>query len=395
MTTHVQDDKSWTTRRKCHFNKSRVIIYNKIEDLPGDWDSILPSRHFLRTKMLQLSEAAALPDIRNLYIGYFEENRLLAVAYFQILSIRKNHLNDENLSIVPKFAWKIISGILCPRLLVAGHLFHHEISTFHTTVRTPYDAYVIYSSMMDECMNYSKANALLIKDIPPHLVPHFQNLKPNFNKMPNDISMEMKLDPAWSLIKDYEKSLKHKYAQRFRKVQAQLDGVSIREMDVTEVEKYKDKIFELYNQVAQNQQVRLGYLSSEYLPMLKREFDKAFCVWGFFKKEELIAFYSAWKYNGTLDMYYIGFDYESNRIHNLYFNMLFFGVKTAIEHQCKTLIMGRTALEAKARLGCEPKYLSTFIFIKNPLIRRWVNMMSPDPKGEEWENRHPFVDTRH
>ena len=114
--------------------------------------------------------------------------------------------------------------------------------------------------------------------------------------------------------------------------------------------------------------------------MLKREFEKSFCVWGFFKEDKLIAFYSAWKFNGTLDMYYIGFDYESNRIHNLYFNMLFFGVATAIDCRCKTLIMGRTALEAKARLGCEPKYLYTFLFIKTintrgsncwALMREW------------------------
>ena len=78
--------------------------------------------------------------------------------------------------------------------------------------------------------------------------------------------MEMKVDPEWTSIKDYEKALKHKYAQRYRKVRSQMNGVSVSEMSLEEVIKHQDPIFKLYNQVANNQQVRLGYLSAAYLP---------------------------------------------------------------------------------------------------------------------------------
>ncbi|MBK9023861.1 MAG: GNAT family N-acetyltransferase [Saprospiraceae bacterium] len=373
---------------------SAVRIYRNVDELPEAWNTILPLKHFLRTNTLLLAEKAALPDITHLYVGYFDGEKLIAVAYFQQLAVCRYHLNDENLPFITKTAWRTICGVLCPRLLVAGHLFHHEISTFHSRTNGAYESYTIYAAMMDACVQYSRAKALLIKDLPQNLVTHFQNLKPDFIRMPNDISMEMKVDPEWTSIKDYEKALKHKYAQRYRKVRSQMNGVSVSEMSLEEVIKHQDPIFKLYNQVANNQQVRLGYLSAAYLPMLKKSFEKAFRIWGFFKDGELIAFYSAWQYNGTLDMYYIGFDYESNKQHNLYFNMLFFGVETAIESRCKLLIMGRTALEAKARLGCEPKYLSTFLCISNSWIRRWFNSMSPRQEGEEWENRHPFLDKK-
>lgn len=376
----------------CRIKNPNVRIFKDIAEIPDSWDKLLPYKHFLKTSTLQLTTQAELPDVEHLFAGFFENEELIGVAYFQLLNIRKYHLKTEQLSLVSNAAWKLISTLMCPKLLVAGHLFHHEISTFYTKIKTPYEAYVVYSSMMDQCLTYSGVKALLVKDLAPEMTTYFHNLRPQFMRMPNDISMEMHIEPEWQTMKDYEKSLKHKYAQRFRKVRSQLKGVEIRELNADELDEHKHRIFALYNQVAYKQDVRLGYLSAEYLPMLKKAFEKSFKVWAFYKNEELIAFYTAWHHNGTFDMYYIGFDYESNKEHNLYFNMLFFGVEQAIAHHCKLLIMGRTALEAKARLGCEPKYLSTFIYIKNKWIRQWVNNVSPRSEGEEWENRHPFID---
>ena len=376
----------------CRIKNPKVRIFNNISDIPEGWDKLLPFKHFLKTSTLQLTTHAELPDVEHLFAGFFENEELIGVAYFQLLNIKKYHLRTDQLSLVSNVAWKVISNIMCPKLLVAGHLFHHEISTFYTKIETPYEAYVVYSSMMDQCLQYSGVKALLVKDLPPAMTTYFQNLRPHFLRMPNDISMEMHIDPEWREVKDYEKALKHKYAQRFRKVRSQLKGVNIRELSAEEVDEHKHRLFALYNQVANKQDVRLGFLSAEYLPMLKHAFEKSFKIWAFYKESVLIGFYSAWHHNHTFDMYYIGFDYESNKEFNLYFNMLFFGVEQAINNHCRLLIMGRTALEAKARLGCEPKYLSTFIYIKNKWIRQWVNNIGPRNEGEEWENRHPFIE---
>ena len=56
------------------------------------------------------------------------------------------------------------------------------------------------------------------------------------------------------------------------------------------------------------------------------------------------------------------------------------------------LILGRTALEAKARLGCKPKYLSTYLHIPNKVLRTFVNSIQENVKEGEgaWENRHPL-----
>ncbi len=91
-------------------------------------------------------------------------------------------------------------------------------------------------------------------------------------------------------------------------------------------------------------------------------------------------------------MFYIGFDYAENARLQLYFNILFFAVEQAISLRAPQLILGRTALEAKARLGCKPRYLQTFLFIRNPVLRAWVaRMQGRFSAGEgEWEDLHPF-----
>ena len=67
-------------------------------------------------------------------------------------------------------------------------------------------------------------------------------------------------------------------------------------------------------------------------------------------------------------------------------------MEQAIRLKKKKLILGRTALEAKARVGCKAKYLSTYLYIKNPVLRNVITRLQNninDMEGE-WENRHPF-----
>ena len=94
----------------------------------------------------------------------------------------------------------------------------------------------------------------------------------------------------------------------------------------------------------------------------------------------------------SFDMFYIGFDYARNSELQLYFNILFFSIEQAIQFRKPQLILGRTALEAKARVGCLPIYLNTFLHIPNSLLSRIVGGLQNKlgESGSEWEQRHPF-----
>jgi len=169
-------------------------------------------------------------------------------------------------------------------------------------------------------------------------------------------------------------------------------GVEIRELRTAEVHDNAAAIFALYQQVSGTQKVRVGLLNAEFLPGLKSGHGDHLRVWGFYAGDALVAFASAWVHPDRFDMFYIGFDYARNAEFQLYFNILFFAVEQAIRFRAAKLVLGRTALEAKARVGCRPEYLNTFLYVTNPLLRNLVHRLQNrlTESGGDWEQRHPW-----
>lgn len=378
----------------CHNNKGTLTIkyYTHSSELPAVWDELVPAHHFLHRSQLVVTESAGLPDLSFIYILLTNNNKAIFAAGFQLLSLTKEHVNSEMVKPLQYAAWQLYTGILRPKLLVGGHLFRHDVSSVYCdSTLAPYEAYTCYNQAIEKAMNVSCASAVLIKDMPPHLATYFRNYEPEYMMLRNDISMEMGIPAKWQDIHDYEAALKHKYAQRFRKIRQTWAGLDIHELNLEQVHQTKQRIFELYQLVTAHQQVRIGLLNADFIPTLKTHDDRL-KVWGIYENGTMTGFFSAWVYETVFDMFYIGFDYERNKDLNLYFNILFFAVEQAIHYKKSRLILGRTALDAKARLGCMPKYLSTFLYIKNGIIRQRVAQAqkNTDEKEGEWESRHPL-----
>lgn len=372
---------------------SRVTHYASAAALPPEWDVLVPQDHFLQSASLQLYEEAELPSVAFSYVLAYREGEPVAAAYFQTLSIRAHHLNAAALKPWQRRAWRAFTAAACPRLLVSGHLFRHDVRALYRRADLePFEAFKVFRDVVEEAARRTHASAVLLKDPPDSMLTYFQQFAPDYLLLRADVSMAMAVQPAWEIFADYEKALKHKYAQRARNVRKAAAGLTIRELSATEVVERKADLYALYRQVTERQPVRLGFLSPELLPMLKKAHADSLRVWGFFEDDRLVAFASAWVRDVAFDMFYIGFDYERNAELQLYFNILFFAIEQAILLRKPELILGRTALEAKARLGCKPTYLQTYLYIRNPLLRAWVTRMQGRfSAGEgEWESRHPF-----
>ncbi len=371
--------------------------YTAAAGLPEAWDQALPGTHYLRRDSLVLNEQLALPDVSYRYaVLHSAQGQVLALAAFQILNLRPEHLSREAVPAWQYRLWSLYSKAAHPRLLVAGHLFRHDVRTFYYAPLLPdYEAFRWYRQTLADLGRQCGVQAVLVKEPPPAIVPHFLHYAPEFLLLRNDSSMQMEIPAEWQDIGDYEKVLKHKYAQRFRKLRSAIKGIEIRELDAGELRRQADPVFSLYRQVSGSQKVRVGLLSPEFLPGLKDHYGQELRVWGFFDRGEMVAFASAWVYPDRFDMFYIGFDYARNAELQLYFNILFFAVEQAIRLRAPKLILGRTALEAKARVGCRPEYLNTFLYITNPLLRNLAHRQQErfTESGGDWEQRHPWKQT--
>ncbi len=369
-----------------------VLLFTDSEALPPEWNSLIPPGHFLQSQQLKVAEQSSLPDISFSYALVYDNNIPVLAAGFQLLQLKAKHLNHNMVEPWKYVAWQLYTGVARPKLLVSGHLFRHDVhSVFCAGGISGYDIYTYYKEAIDAAMRKSCASAVLIKDMPARLDKYFCNYEPGYMMLRNDISMEMDIPAAWQTIDDYEHALKHKYAQRYRKIRERWHELDIKELGIAQVSEHKDSLYALYQQVTNHQRVRIGLLSPEFIPKLKQHDDRL-KVWGIYEGVKLIGFFSAWVYEDTFDMFYIGFDYEKNKEYNLYFNILFFAIEQAISYRKPKLILGRTALDAKARLGCRPRYLSTFLYIKNGIVRSRIMQAQNNTTTNEgaWENRHPF-----
>jgi hypothetical protein len=370
-----------------------VHYVEHLSDLPQAWIDLLPQDHFLQPASLALYEQAALPNVSFGYALVWNGDEPVAAASFQILHLQEHHLNTGVLKPWQSRGWRVFVQTIRPKLLVSGHLFRHDVPAFYVVEGLePFAAFRVYHAALHEAGKKSCAAAVLLKDPPEAMQMYFQQFAPEYGLLRADVSMALELEPDWTSFTEYEKALKHKYAQRTRNVRKAAAELNIRELTTEDVTASKDAIHALYQQVAIKQPVRLGYLSAELLPTLKAAYPDTLKVWGYYEGSTLVAFSSGWVKDTALDMFYIGFDYSRNSALQLYFNILFHAVEQAIALKKSTLILGRTALEAKARLGARPKYLQTFLHIRNPVAREIVaRLQARFAVGEgEWESRHPF-----
>jgi hypothetical protein len=382
-------------KRYCHKPAEGYATewYYTAATLPPDWDEQLPEGHFLLRQNLAVHESTGLPDIALCYALLRSKDSIIAWAAFQVLRARPEHVKRDSLPKWQYRAWQTFTTTFRPKLLVGGQLFRHDVASlyWHESL-APYDAFVWYRDTIEAAGRKTGAMAILLKELPAELVPHFLHGAPKYLLLRNDISMQLPILQEWTSIKDYESSLKHKYAQRFRKVRQSWGALRVVEMNADEVGSASGTIYKLYRLVTDNQPVRMGLLSEDFIPALKRAYPEQLKVWGIWEGENMVAFASGWVNEESFDMFYIGFDYARNAALNLYFNILFFAIEQAILLHKPLLILGRTALEAKARVGCRPQYLNTFLYIRNPVLREIIARMQARlvDTSNEWEQRHPF-----
>lgn len=377
---------------KCISNNN-ILLFHSASELPDSWDNFLPENHPMRRAVLSLYEQTRLADISYRYLLSGTEREPQALACFQLLNVQTSHLNPDLLKGWQSLCIPPIISAFKPQLLIAGHLFRHDVCTFFARPElSDFDAYRCYQQMIDHTASNTCAAATLIKDVPAAMVHYFQNFSGKFAQLRNDISMEMSLPPEWLGFDDYEKALKHKYAQKLRKVRQGMNGISIRELDIAQTRTASKQLFELYAQVCRRQSFSMGMLNHQFLPDLKDFYGDQLRIWAFYEGEKMLAFASAWVHDKEFDMFYIGLDYSINNERNLYFNILYFSIEQAILLRKSRVILGRTALEAKARLGCRPRYLHTFLSVRNVCLRQIVfNRINTQHVQEgAWEERHPL-----
>jgi hypothetical protein len=376
----------------CHSPKLKVAIeeYISLNGIEQVWNSILPSQHSLLSENLMVLENAQLSNMEFKYLVLKRKDQIIGVAYLQHLKLGDHHFNGTALD-KPGLGWlkKSIHAHFTD-VLICGNLFRVNFSGFH--FKHLADEVLIFDLLIDYLKSnkaYKKFCGVLIKDC-----EHKFNETSHFKLYKDDVTMEIDIKLHWLNMEAYKNDLSKKYRQRFSKIIKSKEQLVVKELTFNEILNNAHKIEKLYLNVAMKQSLRIGFVNANYFIELKKRYKDNFKIMAYYFENKLVAFSSYILYpDKSMEIHFIGIDYDYNEKKCLYFNILYDGLEFSIQNQMTRLELGRTARVPKASIGAIPVEANNYIFLRKgipSLAFGFFNTWFVKNLGDDWKNRSPF-----
>ena len=383
-------------RKSVEIKDYRFSLYNHIQEIQGDWDSLLPENHHLKSGQITIFENTI--SAKNKYVIVKKGGKQIGVLYLQIVQFTEK---DLNANLMKYSTWecllKSFFSLSCEtNIMVCGNLFRTAQQGYYFNEKIePEFIFDLLHEFIETTGKNLNITGIFIKE-------NEQSLKiekaRKFTEMPDDLTMQIEINPAWNTMEQYVNDLSKKYKKRYQKIKESGKELVRKDLNLAEITLQNKAIFDLYLQIANNQPVKIGELLPNYFIEMKRKLGDNFKLIGIFLEGKLVAFSShIYSPNRQKDIHYIGLDYALNTKYNLYFNILFWGLEMAIDAKQTTLELGRTANLAKASLGATPVQRHNYIFLKRGIIKLswWIYTKSLiNEIDNEWKKRSPFLNAK-
>ena len=388
----------------------QVQFFTSIDAISTIWDKTThPTNLFLQRTYLSVLENNPPENMRFCYLVFYKKNQAIGVAVGQILTFNTDenineHQEEDHSSYFGNVKEKVKKFIgrqfdfqilICGSQLLTGeHGFYFNDNEIDKKLEF---------KLLSEGLDYAakqlgtlgeKISGFMLKDFPETVRPQLDELVvgPNkFAELTFQPNMVMPIRPEWDTFESYLDSMLSKYRVRAKRAFKKGKLIQKQNFEVEDIIANKDKMNALYAKVADNADFNMTRLHSDYFLALKCAFPDTFKLVAYYIGEELIAFYTTLQNGEELEAHFLGFDYETNRSHQTYLNILYDIVQQAIETKAKQIIFARTALEIKSSVGAIAEDMYCYIRHKNAFPNRFVSKLVRyfEPKVE-WTARHPF-----
>ena len=252
------------------------------------------------------------------------------------------------------------------------------------------------SSALDLVKNdielHDKIIASIIKDFPSVDIAQIDSVVPpnRYSKMMMDPIMKINILSHWNSMDDYTEDLSAKYRLRYNNTRKKLDGLHIKKLSYEDIEKEKDQINTLYVNVQQKSPVRIVKTDVNYLLSLSQYLGDNFVFKAIYKKEIMISFFCGFYDKNHFEAHHIGINYQFNKQHALYHNILFEFIDLGISLKRREISFGRTAMEMKTTVGAIPVDYHAFIRLHNRVLNSIIRPFIPGKAEVNWTPRSPF-----
>ena len=377
-----------------------VQIYHHSDEIPAsEWQSVIQPEHtFMCLDYLRGLESAQDSGLELRYGIFRADGKCIGAAVFQITHFTTSDEAYSNRLL----SWtnRLIRWVRCNHvhnILICGNAIatgEHGFSFLPGIEQDRIGQLVVEA--MDQISSIEKIQgkpicAMVVKDFYPtslHSLTGFEQR--GFKLFEVDHNMVMPIPSDWVSFEDYLNALNTKFRTKAKSALSKSATLNVRELNADEMLEHSDRLNELYLQVHERADFRLGTMDMKSLPSLAASLDGKFHVVGFFDTDHLVGFQTAMICGGVLEAHVIGLDYALNRDLAIYQRMLYEYVRLAIITHSSKIVFGRTAAEIKSTVGAFPVNLHCGFKhrrrISNALLSRILDYVKPSA----FPMRHPY-----
>ncbi len=384
-------------------------FFHSIKEFKDLWDQSAPKDNiFLQATYLEILENNPPDGMSFCYLLFRKDKEIVGVAigqiqYFNIeqsLNIKENEASPCFFNTIGRYLKGLVASkaefttLICGNLLLTGeHGYYFKSNT--VSAKLAFD-------LVNEGMNQAreeldgtekKVAGFLIKDFfeTSRNEGDFQKTPCNeFTIQPN---MILGIPASWKTFEDYTGAMSSKYRVRTKRAFKKFGDLEKRSFDEAMIVEYSQRIFDLYQMVAENSGFNLINLNPNYLPALKRAFKDDFTLDGYFLDGELVAFYTTIVNGHETEAHFLGMQPDCNRQYQVYMNILYDIIRKGIDRQSKYIVFARTATEIKSSVGAVPHQMYCYMRHPNNFANKFMTPILDYLKPEEDAVlRNPFKD---
>lgn len=373
------------------------------------WNRIVGyGSEFLELPFLSVLESERPENMRFHYAIIYEENKPVAIAYFQVIDFSAESFgsmleqdNKDFSCLITDYLKKHLTNHLIRnadrinmRLLICGNAY---VSGEHGFTCIPEaDKKSVIDALADVIYRIGRAEklrgkiaAILVKDFYSSSIAHAAELEEykyhDFLVEPNMI-----VDIGWRTFDEYLNAMSKKYRNRAKSIIKKGAAVVRKELSSGEIKANAAEILGLFNNVHLKAKFRMASLTLSYFEKLKETLGDKFVFTAYYYEGRLVGFRSSFILKNAVEAHFVGLDYGVNKELELYQNILYDYITETIENNKKQLFLGRTASEIKSTVGAEAYELTCYIRHRNPLSNRIIKPFIDYLKPGEWVPRNPF-----
>lgn len=373
-------------------------IYDSVQNIPDTWDTLATNNIFLSRNYIKILETAAPKNMSCRFIALFCDETIIGISITQFLDLSqipsfgaRDHClrNTIRNFIFKRFGSKVL--IIGNNMLTGqnGIAFDKNTSK-ETVIRLLKEA--TNSLEKDLKKQGNKPHLTIFKDyseteINYFDIPEFDSFY-RFSTQPN---MIFDIRDSWQVFDNYLTGINKKYRDQYKRASKKVAGISKQKMSLEDIRNHRERIHDLYMNVAHKAAFNTFYLGETHFEIFKKNLKDHFLFYGYFDNNELIGFNTLIKNGADIDTYFLGYDENCQKEKMLYLNMLYDMIGYSINKKYSRIIFARTALEIKSSVGAKAVNMYGLIKHNNPFVNLFVSRTFHyfEPKIE-WKERNPF-----